>query len=165
MAGYGFTPPTGRFEPAVAVNVNSGFWTHFPFSGQTIYLTKDKNTIASAYETYEFHHKQRGTNITLGQNIDIDYSIVQMVSFKNAEVLLQIGMVGYRQHQTTDDQGPGIDPAIARNSHYRVNALGPGVNIILPERKTSFSVRFFKEFANVSTVQGQSLQFFTSITF
>jgi len=165
MAGYGFTPPTGRFEPEVPVNVNSGFWTHFPFAGQTVYLTKDKNTVASAYETYEFHTKQKGTNIRLGQNIDIDYSVMQTISFQNAEILLQIGMVGYRQHQFTDDRGPGIDPVIARNSHYRVNALGPGANIVLPERKTSFMVRFFKEFANVSTVQGQSLQFYTAITF
>ena len=163
MVGYGFTPPTGRFEPEVAVNVNSGFWTHYPFAGQTVYLTKDKNTAVSAYETYEFHMKQRGTGIRLGQNIDVDYSMMQTVSFK--EIQLQLGMVGYWQFQTTDDRGPGIDPVNARNSHYRVYALGPGANINLPERKTSFSVRFFKEFANVSTVQGQSLQISTAFTF
>jgi hypothetical protein len=165
MVGYGFTPPTGKFEPEVIVNVNSGFWSHSPFAGQTVYLTKNKGTAVTAYEAYEFHGKQKGTDIRLGQNIDLDYSITQAVPFQNGGILLQIGAVGYGQYQTTDDRGPGIDPAVARNSHYRVNALGPAVNIILPERKTSLGVRFFKEFANVSTFQGQSLQIYAQITF
>jgi hypothetical protein len=128
-------------------------------------LTKNKGTAVSAYEAYEFHGKQKVTDIRLGQNIDLDYSITQAVPFQNGGILLQIGMVGYGQYQTTDDRGPGIDPVVARTTHYRVNALGPAANIILPERKTSLGVRFFKEFANVSTFQGQSLQIYAQITF
>ena len=165
MAGYGFTPPTGKFEPEVTVNVNSGFWSHSPFAGQTVYLTQDKKTVVSAYEAYEWHMKQKQTDIRLGQNIDLDYSIMRTLMFQNGGILLQIGAVGYGQYQTTDDRGPGIDPVIAQNSHYRVNALGPGTTIILPERKTSLGFRFFKEFANVSTFQGQSLQIYAAITF
>jgi hypothetical protein len=109
--------------------------------------------------------KQKQTDIRLGQNIDLDYSIMRTLMFQNGGILLQIGAVGYGQYQTTDDRGPGIDPVIAQNSHYRVNALGPGTTIILPERKTSLGFRFFKEFANVSTFQGQSLQIYAAITF
>jgi len=165
LVGYGFTPPTGRFEAEAAVNVNSGFWSHSPFAGQTVYLTKDKKTAASAYEMYEFHGKQKDTDIKLGQTFDIDYSIMRALTLKKDEILLQIGAVGYGQYQTTDDRGPGVDPVIAEGSHYKVQALGPGANVILPQRKVSLGVRYFKEFGVVSSVQGQSVQIFTAITF
>ena len=165
VVGYGFTAPSGRFDSEAGVNVNSGFWSHSPFAGQTVYLTQDKKTVASAYETYEFHGKQTDTDLKLGQTFDIDYSIMRMVVLKTDEILLQIGAVGYGQYQTTDDRGPGVDPVIAAESHYKVHALGPGANIILPQRKVSLGVRYFKEFGVESSVQGQSVQIYAAITF
>jgi hypothetical protein len=79
--------------------------------------------------------------------------------------LLQVGIVGYGQYQTTDKSGPGVIPAVAANTHYVVNALGAGANVILPLRKTSVGIRYFKEFSNSSTVQGHSLQINVGITF
>ena len=79
--------------------------------------------------------------------------------------LLQLGPVGYGQYQTTSRRGLGIDPAIAQNTRYRVNAIGAGANIILPLRKTTLGVRYFREFSNEATVEGQSLQIYGVITF
>jgi hypothetical protein len=47
---------------------------------------------------------------------------------------------------------------------HRVNALGPGANLILPSQKVVVGLKFFQEFANRSTVQGRSLQIATTVT-
>src|SRR5262249_57145074 len=103
--------------------------------------------------------------IKLGQTLDSGYSIMRALTLKKDEIPLQIGAVGYGQYQPTDNRGLGVNPFIAEGSHYKVQALGPGANIILPQRKVSLGVRSFKEFGVVSSVQGQSVQIFTSITF
>jgi hypothetical protein len=40
-----------------------------------------------------------------------------------------------------------------------------GVNVLLPARKVVVGVKYFKEFANASTVQRHSLQISASVTF
>jgi hypothetical protein len=166
QVGYGFTAPTGRFDAGASNNVGTGRWTHGPAAGQTFYLTENKGTAVSAYESYEFHSDQETTNIHAGQTFNIDYSLTQLIPLKKDMTrLLQIGLVGYGQYQTTDHTGPGINPIIAANTHYRVNALGGAANIILPARKASLGFKAFKEFSNKSTVQGYSIQISGAITF
>jgi hypothetical protein len=46
------------------------------------------------------------------------------------KTLLQVGLIGYGQRQTTSRSGPGIDPAEASQTKYRVNSLGVGANVI-----------------------------------
>jgi hypothetical protein len=82
---------------------------------------------------------------------------------KDMQTLLQFGPVGYGQWQTSDNSGPGVDPA--HPAHYRVNAIGGAANVILPARKASVGFKLFKEFSNSSTVQGYSLQIVGSLTF
>ena len=79
--------------------------------------------------------------------------------------LLQVGLVGYGQYQTTDHTGPGVNPIVAANTHYRVNALGGAANMILPVKKASLGFKAFKEFSNKSTVEGYSIQISGAITF
>lgn len=166
QVGYGFTAPTGRFNEGASNNVGAGRWTHGPGAGQTFYLTKNKGTAVSAYESYEFHSNQETTATRAGQTFNIDYSLTQVFPLKKDMTrLLQVGLVGYGQYQTTDHSGPSINPIVAANTHYRVNALGAAANIILPVRKTSLGFKAFKEFSNKSTVQGYSIQISGAITF
>ncbi len=160
---YGFLAPTGRFKAGADDNVGSGYWTQTVASGQTFYLTKNKATAVSAFQLYEFHSAQKGTNIHPGQNINLDYSLTQAFPLRG-EMRLQVGLVGYGQWQTTDKSGPNITPEQAK-AHYRVNALGFASNVILPERKVSLGVKYFKEFSSKSTFQGYSLQITGSISF
>jgi len=162
-AVYGFLAPTGRFEPGRDDNVGSGYWTHVVASGQTFYLTKDKATSISAFQMYEFHGTQKGTNIHPGQTLDLDYSVARAIALKET-AQLQVGLVGYGAWQTTDKSGPTITPEQAR-AHYKVNALGFMANVIWPERKVSLGFKYFKEFSNRSTFQGYSLQISSSISF
>ncbi len=82
---------------------------------------------------------------------------------KDMHALLQFGLVGYGQWQTSNNSSPGVDPA--NPAHYRVNAMGGTGTVLLPARKASVGFKLFKEFSNSSTVQGYSLQIVGGITF
>src|SRR5262245_36803922 len=64
---YGVLVPTGRFNADASDNVGSGYWTHAPSAGVTVYLTRSKATALSAFHMYEFHTVQSGTDIHPGQ--------------------------------------------------------------------------------------------------
>jgi len=145
---YGMLAPTGRYQAGASNNVGNGYWTHVVASGQTFYLDKSKRTNISAFQMYEWHLKQTGTDINPGENIDLDYSVMHTLPLtKNNS--LQVGMIGYNQYQTTDKSGPNIT---------QVNALGVGGHLIFPKPKLNFGFKYFKEFANRSTFQGYSVQ-------
>jgi hypothetical protein len=161
---YAFFAPTGRFNAGASNNTGSGHWTNAPTAGETFYLTKNKGTAFSAYEMYEFHTTQSGTNIHPGQTFDLDYSLTQILPLqKDMHTLLQVGVVGYGQFQTSNNSGPGVDPQ--HPGHYRVNGIGGAANIILPVRKVVLGFKLMKEFSNSYTVQGYSLQINGAITF
>jgi hypothetical protein len=166
QASYGFVVPTGRFHAEASDNTGSGVWAHIPSAGQTVYLTANKATAVSAYEMYEFHGTQKETGVHPGQTFDIDYSITQMLPLtRDKGTLLQIGLAGYGQYQTTDHTGANIDPTIAARTHYKVNALGFSADVVVPERKIDVGVKYLKEFANQATVEGHSLQISAGVTF
>lgn len=160
---YGFLAPTGRFSAGANNNVGSGYWTHTVSAGETVYLTADRTTAVSAFQMYEIHTTQEGTQIHPGQNYNLDYSVMQTFPLQN-DLRLQLGLVGYGQWQTTDKTGPSITPAQAV-AHYRVNALGLGANVILPERKVTLGAKYYHEFSNKSTFQGYSVQISGAISF
>ena len=162
-AVYGFLAPTGRFESGRNDNVGSGYWTHAFSSGQTFYLTKNKRTSVSTFQMYEIHTEQKTTGIHPGQTMNLDYSVMHSLSVGN-DWGLQLGVVGYGQWQTTDKTGPTITPEQA-NAHYKVNALGFASNVSSPNGKISLGFKYFKEFANRSTLQGYSIQGSGSIRF
>ena len=98
-----------------------GYWAHIPSAGQTVYLTADKATAVSAYEMYEFHGTQKHTDIRPGQTLNIDYSITQMLLLtRDRGTLLQIGLAGYGQYQTTDHRGV---TAVAARTHYMLPTI------------------------------------------
>jgi len=162
-AVYGFLAPTGRFSAGANDNVGSGYWTQTLSSGQTFYLTENKATSISAFELYEFHTTQKGTNIHPGQTLNLDYSLTQSIRL-SSDVHLQVGLVGYNQMQTTDKNGPTITPQQGM-AHYKVNSLGVVSNVTLPVRQLSMGFKYFKEFSNRSTFQGHSFQVSASIHF
>jgi len=160
---YGILAPTGRFNAGASDNVGSGYWTHAPSAGVTLFVTKDRATTISAFHMYEFHTVQEGTDIHPGQTANIDYSVARTIRLKE-DTRLQLGLVGYGQWQTTDKSGATIS-AVEGSAHYRVNALGFASNVVLPARKVSLGLKYFKEFSNRSTFQGYTLQIAGAVTF
>src|SRR5262249_41270292 len=134
-AVYGFLAPSGRFNVGAANNVGTGYWTHAFSSGQTFYLTENRTTTVSAFQMYEIHTAQEGTQIHPGQTLNLDYSLTHVMPLQN-DLRLQIGLIGYEQRQTTDKTGAGITPAEA-STRYKVNALGFASSLIMPVRKMS----------------------------
>ena len=166
QAGYGFVAPTGRFHQGASDNTGGGYWGQMLSTGQTVYLTASKGTAISAYELYEFHGTQKDTDVHPGQTFDIDYSVTQMLPLKqDKSTLLQVGLVGYGQYQTTNHSGGNVIPAIAARTHYKVNALGATAGVVVPKQKVSVGVKYLKEFANEATVEGHSLQIVAGVTF
>ena len=104
---FGFLAPTGRFKAGASDNVGSGYWTPTISAGETFYLTADKATALSAFQMYEFHGHQQGTNIRPGQTLDLDYSLTQLLPL-HEKLQLQLGVVGYNQWQTTAKTGPTV---------------------------------------------------------
>ncbi len=160
---FGFLAPTGRFKAGASNNVGSGYWTPTISAGETFYLTADKATALSAFQMYEFHGHQQGTNIRPGETLDLDYSLTQLLPL-HEKLQLQLGIVGYNQWQTTAKTGPTVTPAQAM-ARYRVNALGLAANIVLPVQNVSVGFKYFTEFANRSTFQGYSLQLAAALNF
>jgi hypothetical protein len=160
---YGVLAPTGRFNAGASDNVGSGYWTHAPSAGLTVYLTKSKTTTLSAFHMYEFHTVQQGTDIHPGQTANVDYSLTTTMRIY-AATQLQLGLVGYEQWQTTDKTGPTISAEQAR-ARYHVNALGFVSNVSLPARNVGLGLKYFKEFSNRSTFQGYTLQISAAVTF
>jgi len=160
---YGFLAPTGRFDASANNNVGSGYWTHVVSAGETFYLTGNKATAVSAFQMYEFHGTQQGTQIHPGQTLNLDYSLIHVLRLQK-NLHLQLGLVGYEQWQTTDKSGPNITHEQA-TVYYQVNALGFASSVVLPARAVSVGAKYFKEFSNRSTFQGYSLQISGTINF
>ena len=57
---YGVLAPTGRFKAGASDNVGSGYWTHAPSVGLTIFLTRDKTTTISAFPMLRVPHGPGG---------------------------------------------------------------------------------------------------------
>jgi hypothetical protein len=159
---FGFLAPTGKFNAGATDNVGNGYWTPVFAAGETFYLSEDKATTLSAFEMYEFHSIQSGTHIHPGETLDLDYSLMRAFTF--ADSRLQVGLIGYGAWQTTAKTGPQITPA-EEAQRYRVNALGAGLNFVLPARKVTLSLKYFDEFSNQWTYQGYSLQISAGVAF
>ena len=159
----GVLAPTGKFTAGAKDNVGNGYWTPVIAAGQTFYLSADRATTISLFEMYEFHTTQSGTQISPGETFDLDYSVMRALPFYAAS-RLQVGVIGYGAWQTTAKTGPGITPA-EEAQRYRVNALGIGMNLLLPTQKVTLSLKYFDEFSNRWTYQGYSLQISAAVSF
>ena len=158
----GVLAPTGRFNAGATDNVGNGYWTPVVAAGQTFYLSADRATTLSAFQMYEFHSTQSGTQIHPGQTFDLDYSL--MHAFTLADSRLQAGLIGYGAWQMTAKTGPNITPA-EQAQRYRVNALGVGLNFVMPQRRVTLSFKYFDEFSNQWTYQGYSRQISVGVGF
>jgi len=159
---FGFLAPTGKFSAGASDNVGNGYWTEVIATGQTCYLSGDRATTLSAFEMYEFHSTQSGTHIHPGDTLDLDYSLMRAFAFP--DLRLQVGLIGYGAWQTTARTGPEITVA-EEGQHYRVNALGLGLNLVLPARKVTLSLKYFDEYSNQWTYQGHSVQISSGVGF
>lgn len=158
---YGFLAPTGSFDAQANDNVGSGYWTHVVSSGQTIFLTESRRTTLSAFQMYELHGTQSGTDTRPGDTINLDFSVMHTLPQRKS-LHVQVGAAGYLQRQTSKHTGPNVTAADAA-ARYRINALGIASVLAFPEREVTLGFKYFDEFSNESTFEGYSLQISAAI--
>jgi hypothetical protein len=161
---YGVLAPTGHFVANGSENVGSGYWTSTIASGQTFFPTASKRLAVSAFQMYELHTEQEGTHVKPGDTFDLDYSVLQAILPSDRSWQMQFGAVGYEQRQMSARTGPSITSEQTAE-RYLVNAIGAGLNVVIPKWRFSAGARFFDEFTCRSTYQGFSLQFSGAIGF
>jgi hypothetical protein len=160
----GVLAPTGRFVNGASDNVGSGYWTPTLSSGQTLQLTRDNTVTLSAFELYEWHTTQEGTDTKPGDTIDFDYSLLKTLAFAAGPTRLQLGVAGYEQRQTTAKTGPAVSAEQSRE-RYGINALGFVTNLVFPDHRISAGIKFFEEFGNRASYQGYSFQLSGAVSF
>ena len=132
-----------------------GLLDHALSPGQTFYLTGNKHLSLSAFQLYEFHTVQEGPAFIRARRST--WTIRSCIRWPAPGASnCRGGLAGYEQRQTTAKTGPGISVAVSEE-RYAINALGLAVLGILP-RRTSVGFKYFREFANRATFQGNSLQ-------
>jgi hypothetical protein len=160
-AAYGFLAPTGSFAAGADDNVGSGYWTHVVSSGQTFFLTKSRRTALSAFQMYEVHGSQSGTGVRPGDTMNLDISVMQSLRERGASQV-QVSVVSYAAWQTSAKSGPNVTAAEAA-ARYRVKALGVASIVALPDRQVTLGFKYFEEFSNESTFEGNSFQISVAI--
>jgi len=73
-------------------------------------------------------------------------------------------VIGFGAWQTTAKTGPDITPA-KEAQRYRVNAVGAGMNLLLPNQKVTLNLKYFGEFSNQWTYHSYSLQISAGVVF
>lgn len=168
LAGYAFNAPTGRYTAGASDSIGSGYWGHNLLGASTFYLTKDRGTTADIFTDWEFNHSSKdtgqGTNVTPGKTLTTEWSVGQVLPLKkDSSRLLQLGLIGYDQWQTSDNGG---NLASAKNlPHYSVHAIGFQSNLILPAKNLLFFFKFEDEYKALARPQGRTIVFGGSYTF
>jgi hypothetical protein len=163
VAGFGFYPPTGEFEPRGSENTGRGMWTSEPFVGATVFLDEKKTVSLATNAFWEIHGEKKDTDITVGQILSLEGGVGK--SYLGGGVV--VGAAYYAQWKlTNDDLGPDavlpggnvLDPEL-RNKH-RVYGLGPDVTLPVASKTKLFAlvnVRYLWEFGARTKTEGQSL--------
>jgi hypothetical protein len=144
--------PSGHFSPGSASNRGSGFWALVYSLGGVYYPggARDRWSISAVART-EQNFQQRGTGITPGADVVVDWGIGRM--FLLAEHRLDVGVSGFGAWQLTAQRGgaPGVE-----DLRYRLLGLGPEASLSLFE-PLSVRVRAQWEVGARNIVRGNNL--------
>lgn len=157
LAAYGFYIPRGRFNTFARDNIGLGNWGNQFTLACTYFVDCAKTFSISAYATYEFHTKKKGltnpkgVDYHPGQNLCIDWGIGKTINS-----YLTIGIAGYAEWQTTRDEGCYV-PDFVKKVKDRVFAIGPEVDISIPQYCTEFIFRYEHEFGAIGRTEGEML--------
>ena len=134
--GYMFVVPTGKFELGGSDNVGLGYWSHFIQAAFYYYPLPEKATALMLLPTYEFHGKIKGSNVTPGSRIGLDYGISQYLS-KRFEVTLQ----GAHAWQVGKDKGGDVywDTSVKD----QLSTLGGGLGYWLLPAKLYANAKYY----------------------
>ena len=145
--GYAVWAPTGDFDANHPARLAKGFWSHMLTAGATWYADAAKTWAFSMLNRYEIHMEHQDFDITPGNTYTVEWGIS-----KSLKPMLDVGVVGYWQQQTTEDSGAG-----ASDKLDRVVGIGPEVSGVIPKVGIITSLRYLREFAAKDRPEGNTL--------
>jgi hypothetical protein len=136
--GYSLWMPTGQYDASTSIkyatSLGAGFWTQVIDFGGVWYMDAKKSWVLSLVNHYEFNTEQRDTHITPGNTLTMEWGLSKAV-LQTAEIV-DLGLAGYYQQQTTEDSGTGASDRLAN-----VVGIGPEVNVVWPKIMLFASLR------------------------
>jgi len=135
-AAYAFWAPTGDFDARRPESPGKGYWAHMLTLGTTWHIDSEKSIALSLLDRYEINQEQDQTGLRPGQNNTLEFGLS-----KGFNKVLDIGLIGFYQQQTTDDRG-----ALASNQRNHIMGLGPEVSMFWSSIGLISSLRYAYEF-------------------
>lgn len=151
-ASYAFYAPTGRYHNRNRNNVGLGFWTHeFQLAGA---WSPDEEHLLSIIlaATYDLNQQKTDVNIRPGNYFSLNWGISKLFPI-GQQGILELGIPGYDQWQTTNDSGTAalLNPTI--RPHVHAAGLQLGYTII--PLNLVITGKFFQEFKAKARFQGR----------
>ncbi|QAR32675.1 hypothetical protein EP073_04400 [Geovibrio thiophilus] len=138
--------PTGDYDEKRGANIGSDHYTFQVSGGYTLYLDSERLWHLGFISRYEKHLENRATDVTFGDDIDIDYGFGRQIG------LWDLGISGYAHWQITEDKGNDK----TTEEKDRVFALGPEVQYTIPAVKGQVVLKYYKEFGARDTKEGDA---------
>ena len=147
--GLGAYFPAGNYDQDEPASPGKDFWTGMLTLGGTLYLDDAKSCSASALMRYEKHTKKSKVDVTLGDDIDLEWGIAKTLC-----KIWDVGAVGYCHWQVTDDSGD--DVSWDKGVHDQAFAAGPEISVFVPPATLFISLRSEWEFDVKDRPQGNA---------
>lgn len=148
---YGAYAPTGRYETNSMKNTSLGAWGQMLTGAATLFFDQGQTFSASAYATYEIHSKKRGSDFRAGDNFCLDWAVG-----KTFDKVLTIAVAGYYERQLKIDKGSEV-PQAAKNIRDKVIAIGPELDLFIPQMNGHLTARYEFEIKAISRTQGKRI--------
>ncbi|MGC8991365.1 MAG: SphA family protein [Verrucomicrobiia bacterium] len=146
--GYGFWAPTGHTSLSSPAKPGKGFWSHMFTLGGTWYPDVEKTWSVSILNRYEIHMEHEDIEITPGNTFSLEFGIAKALT-----QTLELGVAGYYQQQTTEDDGD----APHSKELDRVFGVGPEIVMAFPKCALFASLRYAREFGAEDRPEGNTV--------
>lgn len=159
---YGAYAPTGRYETNSMKNTGLGNWGQLFTVASTLYFDQEKSWSASAYCTYEIHEKKRRSDFRPGDNFCIDWAFG-----KTFDRVFTVAASGYYERQWKVDKGSDVPVQAtgAKGVRDKVVAVGPELDLFIPQMNGHFTARYEFEVEALSRTQGKRITALAAFAF
>jgi hypothetical protein len=160
VAGWGFFPPTGKWELGGNDNGGLGMWSNDFQAGTTVRLDDQRAWTASILGTYEIHSKKKDVDLKAGDILTFEgglgKSFYAKVDGTPLPRITSVGLAYYAQFKVTSDSASVLTPLLeGRKDH--VFGVGAEASVFLPKPKLLLGFRAIPEFGAVNRTQGWTL--------
>ncbi len=151
FVAYGLYAPTGRYATNSMKNTSLGDWGQLLTAASTLFFDQGRTFSASGYATYEIHTKKRGSDFRAGDNFCLDWAVG-----KTFDKVLTLGVCGYYAGQWKTDKGRDV-PKAAKHVMDKVIAVGPELDLFIPQMNGHLTARYEFEVKAISRTQGSRI--------